>query len=159
VARPRTAARSKTKTATKSSSRTSGGRATAARASSAPASRTSRATAAKRTAASSFTCPECGNTFARAAALGAHRSRVHGVAGSSASAAAAKRRGRAASPGKRSRAASPAPSTARRRPINGAVERDLLLAALFPQGIPPREDVIRSVDAWLAEAERLAKLR
>jgi hypothetical protein len=42
----------------------------------------------------SFVCPECGREFTRAAALGAHRSRAHGVAGSSrsASAAAAKTR-------------------------------------------------------------------
>jgi hypothetical protein len=34
-----------------------------------------------------------------------------------------------------------------------------LLATLFPNGIPPREDVIRSINSWLDEGERLAKLR
>jgi hypothetical protein len=34
-----------------------------------------------------------------------------------------------------------------------------LLGALFPQGIPPRDELIRSVSHWLDEAERLAKLR
>ena len=30
--------------------------------------------------ASALVCPECGRSFTRAAALGSHRSRVHGVA-------------------------------------------------------------------------------
>jgi hypothetical protein len=34
-----------------------------------------------------------------------------------------------------------------------------LLAALFPSGIPPREDVIRAVNQWLDEGERLAAMR
>jgi hypothetical protein len=34
-----------------------------------------------------FTCPECGRSFTRAAALGAYRKMTHGVAGSSANAA------------------------------------------------------------------------
>src|SRR5262249_43299591 len=38
----------------------------------------------KRGSATRFTCPECGRTFATAAALGSHRSRAHGVAGQSA---------------------------------------------------------------------------
>jgi hypothetical protein len=33
-----------------------------------------------------------------------------------------------------------------------------LLKALFPNGIPPREEVIRAVNDWLDEAERLARL-
>ncbi len=36
--------------------------------------------------AGKFVCPECGKTFTRAAALGSHRSSVHGVAGKSSSA-------------------------------------------------------------------------
>jgi hypothetical protein len=42
---------------------------------------------------------------------------------------------------------------------NGKVDTDGLLAALFPSGIPARRDVIRRVNAWLDEAERLASLR
>ena len=34
-----------------------------------------------------------------------------------------------------------------------------LLAVIFPAGIPPRQDVIRAVNNWLDEAERLARLR
>jgi len=33
-----------------------------------------------------------------------------------------------------------------------------LLKALFPNGIPPREDVIRAVNSWLDDAERLARM-
>lgn len=117
------------------------------------------------TAPSSFICPECGRTFARAAALGAHRSRVHGVAGSSASAnsAARKRRPRlnAVSATRR-----PTQSRATRSTTNhssarteSGVNRDALLAALFPNGMPAREAVIREVAAWLDHAERLSALR
>jgi hypothetical protein len=42
---------------------------------------------------------------------------------------------------------------------DGNVDRDALLRALFPQGIPPREDVVREVNAWLDQAARLAELR
>jgi hypothetical protein len=110
-----------------------------------------------------FTCPECGRTFARAAALGAHRSRVHGVPGQRAGKPPAKRvstngtrRGQAstvvsrARSGTRTRVATAATAT--------AVDRDRLLQTLFPNGVPPREDVIRRVSSWLDEAERLTKL-
>jgi hypothetical protein len=33
------------------------------------------------------------------------------------------------------------------------------LRHLFPDGIPPRQDVITQVNAWLDEAERLARSR
>jgi hypothetical protein len=39
------------------------------------------------------------------------------------------------------------------------VNRDGLLQSLFPSGIPAREDAIRQVNAWLDEAERLARMR
>jgi hypothetical protein len=39
------------------------------------------------------------------------------------------------------------------------VNRDSLLQSLFPTGIPAREDALRQVNAWLDEAERLARLR
>jgi hypothetical protein len=41
---------------------------------------------------------------------------------------------------------------------DGTVNRDQLLRTLFPNGIPAREEVVRSVNAWLDEAERLARL-
>jgi hypothetical protein len=34
----------------------------------------------------------------------------------------------------------------------------LLLRALFPNGIPAKESVIREVNAWLDQAERLSNL-
>jgi hypothetical protein len=117
-----------------------------------------------------FVCPECGRTFSRAAALGAHRSRAHGVAGQSAhakrsrqarqaSAAAAgrsttrKRSARSATASRRGRA--PAQTT----DGNGTVDRDALLTTIFPEGMPAREDVIRAASNWLDEAERLARTR
>jgi hypothetical protein len=39
------------------------------------------------------------------------------------------------------------------------VNRDALLSSIFPNGIPPREDVIRAVNSWLDEADRLARIR
>jgi hypothetical protein len=87
---------------------------------------------------SSYSCPDCGRTFDRAQALGAHRRQAHGVTGSSASAARARRR----------------------KTANGAsgVDSDRLLQTLFPNGIPARVDVVRGIHSWLDEAERLAGL-
>jgi uncharacterized C2H2 Zn-finger protein len=39
------------------------------------------------------------------------------------------------------------------------INRDALLALVYPNGIPARENVIRAVSSWLAEAERLARER
>ena len=54
-------------------------------------------------------------------------------------------------------------STSRSRrssaPRERSVNRDTLLQALFPAGIPAKESVIRSVNSWLDEAERLARIR
>lgn len=103
--------------------------------------------AASTGAAQVFTCPECGKTFSRAASLGAHRNRAHGVAGRSTSSA--------------TKASTPKVSCATRnasaRPANSTVDRDALLGALFPNGIPARESVIRELNAWLDQAERLAR--
>src|SRR5262245_23653723 len=108
---------------------------------------------ASKTVTDAFTCPECGRTFARAAALGAHRKLKHGVAGASANA----ERNRASN----SRRRTSTPSTRRRATTtavtDGAaqgVDRDALLRTLFPNGIPPRQDVIAQVNAWLDEADR-----
>jgi hypothetical protein len=117
-----------------------------------------------------FVCPECGRTFARAAALGAHRSRAHGVAGASRS--AARSRGRSAgkatagsrrtSGAARTRAAVTSPRRGRggrAQGQEGGVDRDALLRSLFPNGIPARAEAIREVNAWLDEAQRLSRLR
>jgi|tagenome__1003787_1003787.scaffolds.fasta_scaffold20503543_1 hypothetical protein len=107
------------------------------------------AAAAKTAAAATVTCPECGRTFTRAAALGAHRRQAHGVIGSSASSrASGTRRGNTT------------PTTAAatvEQSRTGAVDHDVLLKALFPNGIPPNERTIRSVNNWLGEADRLAR--
>jgi hypothetical protein len=86
-------------------------------------------------------CPECGKSFTRAASLGAHRNRAHGVTGNS----------RRVTTTAKTSSASPRP----RRGKNGAVDRDALLTALFPNGIPAKESVIREANAWLDQAERL----
>ena len=91
-------------------------------------------------AATVLTCPECGKQFTRAASLGAHRNRAHGVTGAS-SRVTTRRNSRS--------------SASRTR--SGAIDRDALLQALFPQGIPARERVIRDVNAWLDQAERLSR--
>jgi hypothetical protein len=110
---------------------------------------------------SELICPECGRSFTRAAALGAHRRAAHGIAGAK---AAARKRPRQTGPrGRRatarvSRGTTGAGRSTARAQSDG-VDRDALLSALFPNGIPPRQDLIRSLNAWLEEAERLAKLR
>jgi uncharacterized C2H2 Zn-finger protein len=99
------------------------------------------------TSGGEFKCPECGKTFDRAASLGAHRNRAHGVIGAS-KRGAARRRG-----SKR-----PATTATRGRQPGASIDRNQLLQALFPNGVPPREDVIRRIGNWLDEAEQLAKL-
>jgi uncharacterized C2H2 Zn-finger protein len=96
--------------------------------------------------ATTFTCPECGKTFTRAASLGAHRNRTHGVSGVSARNGSAKSTRRVSA----SRGTNSQPRQ--------NVDRDALLAALFPSGIPAKERVIREVNSWLDQAERLARL-
>ena len=119
--------------------------------------------------AEEFTCPECGRTFTRAAALGAHRRRAHGVIGSSAQARAKRTRTPATStPANSARAATAAAGSAnssrsrpraRRTNATFEVDRDALLQTVFPTGVPAREAVIRAANDWLAEAERLAALK
>lgn len=122
-------------------------------------SRARRATASKASSATTnaegpFVCPECGRSFSRPAALGAHRNRAHGVAGKSAGARSNRtRRGRAATTGIRSKSGTGA------RSAGGNVDRDQLLRALFPNGVPPREKLIREINRWLDDAERLSRLR
>jgi hypothetical protein len=109
-------------------------------------------------------CPECGKTFTRAASLGAHRNRAHGVAGASKSRTSRQapatqtsvRARRAANT--RSQPATTAASGRRSRDGRTGIDRNQLLQTLFPNGLPPREDVIARVGSWLDEAERLTKL-
>jgi hypothetical protein len=118
-------------------------------------------------AAAALTCPECSRSFSRPAALGAHRQRAHGVAGSSQNARS--RRGRnnttaAAKPRRgRTQGASAAPTAASkgatRRNTDGRVDHDALLSVLFPVGIPPRRDIVVAVNDWLTEADNLARRR
>lgn len=131
------------------------------------ASRASSATSSSNgQSAATLTCPECGKTFTRAASLGAHRNRAHGVAGASSraqrtrigssSASTTRRSGGGTQSGTRRRGR-PRGSGGTRTGSSGAVNRDALLQALFPNGVPAREEVIRRANAWLDEAEQLAK--
>jgi hypothetical protein len=101
-------------------------------------------------------CPECGRKFKRPSALGAHRWQAHRVAGSSPQARSRRRTGKA---GGRSSAASLGTEPRSRAPGDFVVDRDALLRVVFPNGIPVRDDVIRTVSRWLDEAEMLARLR
>jgi uncharacterized C2H2 Zn-finger protein len=101
---------------------------------------------------SKFKCPECGQTFGGPAALGAHRNRAHGIAGTSNSSRSV--RARRLATGTRGRRGRPAGTSGRE-----SVNRNALLNTLFPQGIPPKEEVVRAVNAWLDDAERLARSR
>lgn len=98
-----------------------------------------KAASTTRSSGGTFTCPECGKVFSRAASLGAHRSRAHGVAGSSTNASPAK------------------PASRGLRASRSNVDRDGLLRALFPNGIPARESLIRELNNWLDQGERLAR--
>lgn len=114
-------------------------------------------------------CPECGATFIRAASLGAHRNRAHGVAGASARARRTRAR-RGHRNGTSTAQRSTAPQTtgqqtrARERSNlsdggSSGINRDALLQSIFPKGVPAREEVIRRANAWLDEAEQLARTR
>jgi predicted RNA-binding Zn-ribbon protein involved in translation (DUF1610 family) len=137
--------------------------ATASRKASTRSTKTSRARGGSTTAkAETFTCPECGRTFTRAAAMGAHRRQAHGVAGTSTQARSRKTRASASrldAPKRRQRKTASSARSGSSTGSNGAVNRDALLRGLFPNGIPAKESVIRSVNSWLDEAERLARLR
>jgi uncharacterized C2H2 Zn-finger protein len=98
-------------------------------------------------------CPECGKVFTRPASLGAHRNRLHGVVGANAH----RRSRRPKSTPSPASASRPAPRRSTPSPNSAPINRDALLQTLFPNGVPPRESVIRNVNAWLDEAERLAR--
>jgi hypothetical protein len=118
------------------------------------------------TVAAELSCPECGRTFTRPAALGAHRKAAHGIAGAKSTARRGRRARRtaaasAATNGRRSSTRRRVASTRRTRSSSSdgarTVNRDVLLEALFPSGVPAREETLRAVTAWLDEAERLAR--
>jgi len=105
-------------------------------------------------------CPECGRKFKRPSALGAHRWQAHRVAGSSPQARSRRRTGKSAAGGGISAGAGSIRAEARSAaPGDFIVDRDALLRIVFPNGIPVRDDVIRTVSRWLDEAEMLARLR
>jgi len=128
-----------------------------------------------------FVCPECGQSFGRAQALGAHRSRKHGVPGSSRAArsssarkstgktATAKRsaatrgtasgRNVAASRGSQSTASASSRRSRSARSDGNQFDRDKLLGVLFPEGVPAKVGVIEALTPWLDEAERLSRMR
>jgi len=110
---------------------------------------------------SNYVCPECGKSFSRAQALGAHRSRTHGVAGTSRAARTsdsakngAVRAGTGTSRGRSSRRTS-----VRGRTGDGQFDRDKVLVAVFPNGVPAKASVIAALAPWLDEAERLSQMR
>jgi|SRR5207244_141974 len=103
-------------------------------------------------------CPECGRKFKRPSALGAHRWQAHRVAGSSPQARSRRRTAKAATGGPAS--TGPVGNETRTAAAGDfVVDRDALLRIVFPNGIPVRDDVIRTVSRWLDEAEMLARLR
>jgi hypothetical protein len=103
-------------------------------------------------------CPECGRKFKRPSALGAHRWQAHRVTGSSPQARSRRRTGKAGAGGRASVASLGADARST-PPGDFVVDRDALLRIVFPNGIPVRDDVIRTVSRWLDEAEMLARLR
>jgi hypothetical protein len=107
-----------------------------------------------------FVCPECGKSFSRAQALGAHRSRTHGVAGTSRAAGAKRRGAKTGTAGSsRSRRRARSQDGATRQTGGATFDRDQVLAAVFPSGVPPKASVIAALATWLAEGERLSRLR
>ena len=107
-----------------------------------------------------FECPECGKTFDRAASLGAHRQRVHGVAGrSKRQTQSSERSSTRQVSGSRRRRTSEMGAAASDGRSRVSVDRSALLKQVFPGGIPPRDEVVRRVNAWLDEAEELATLK
>lgn len=152
--RPRTTGRKAKTAARKRTGKTAATTRTRKTAAATRTRKTAAATRARGTAATgTFLCPDCGRAFRSAAALGSHRSRAHGVAGTSRARATRRRSVSGAATAGRTRTASVARGG--RDGSTGAVDRDQLLRTLFPNGIPPREDVIRAVNGWLDEAEQL----
>jgi hypothetical protein len=91
-----------------------------------------------------FECPECraaGETrvFGNAQGLAAHRRQAHGVR------VAARRRKRVVG--------------ARGKSVSAELDKDRLVRALFPSGMPAKADLVQRVGAWLSEAEELHRTR
>ena len=164
-ARTPTPARRRRTTATKSAAKSAARKSAATR------------TGAKRAAKKKYVCPDCGATFDRPQSLGAHRRQAHGVVGNSKRSQSRARSAGQAAParagGRGVRTRSQAPTAAARttatarsdgasarRPRGGSAgaDRDNLLRALFPSGIPARVEVIRAVNDWLDQADRLTQM-
>jgi hypothetical protein len=60
---------------------------------------------------------------------------------------------------RRGRATAGATGDGRGNTRGASVDRDRLLKTLFPNGIPASESVIRAVNSWLDDAERLAQMK
>jgi hypothetical protein len=43
--------------------------------------------------------------------------------------------------------------------MRNGVDHDALLRALFPGGIPPKQETIAAVNDWLSQADELARRR
>jgi predicted RNA-binding Zn-ribbon protein involved in translation (DUF1610 family) len=172
MARPRSQS-AKRSTSAKRGTSTSAKRGTSTSAKRGTSTSARRGTSTSAKQSTQFKCPECGQTFGRASALGSHRKNSHGVVGASsrtktrqraATTTGTRRRGRPAITAARSTNATGTrrrgrPPGSQNRPKTGTVNRDALLQALFPGGIPANEDTIRSLNAWLDEAERIASSR
>jgi hypothetical protein len=104
-----------------------------------------------------YVCSDCRREFATPQALGAHRRQAHGVGGTSKRSQA--RAAAAARVASTTRSSARTNANSGRRGRRDSLDRDALLAALFPTGIPAREDVIRELAGWLDQAERLATAR
>lgn len=134
-------------------------------ATSSQATGTSRAenAASSRNDGATLTCPECGRTFTRAAALGAHRKGAHGIAGTSkqrsAGSGTTRRRRGSGQTGRGRRAAGTRTAARNGSPAVKGLDRDALLQMVFPNGVPARGEALSAVGSWLDEAERLARIR
>jgi hypothetical protein len=88
---------------------------------------------------------------------------VHGIAGSSQNARSRRDRATAAAatqpPKSRTSTVTGARNGATRPNVRSGVDHDALLRALFPHGIPPRQETIAAVNNWLAQADKLARQR
>jgi len=112
-----------------------------------------------------FVCPECeavgvNKTFARNAALGAHRFRVHGVKGESKTTTKSGTRTRRVATARSGRAIKRSTVTRRRRRRSRGLNEDgldttALLKLVFPNGVPAQKTHLDDAREWLDWAERL----
>ena len=99
-------------------------------------------------ATDTFVCPECGQECATASGLGAHRQRIHGIAGSSESARS-----------KRANATTTTIAPVKRAPsMRKVIETEMrlctMLADFYPKGIPTNDPTKLYDDLRFIEALR-----